>query len=279
MIFKKVIFLVLIHTFLVSIAFSCIFPVLWMLNSSFKENLEFISDFGLKFPERLDFKNFLFAWRQGKLARYFLNSILYTLVGVMGVVIVTSWAGYAFSRLEFPGKNLFFSFFLAAMMIPIPAGFVPLYIILTKMFKIGLLTPRLGYLLAMINVNLSLSIYLYKTFFDKLPTDLEDQARIDGCTKLGIWWHVALPLARPATGVVSITSALWIWNEFVLASLILPPKALPLQAGLMRFQGEYIGNFTNIMAGITIAFLPIVIIYLFFQRHIIKGLTTGAVVG
>ncbi len=279
MIFKKIILVVLIHTFLVSVAFSCIFPVLWMLSSSFKENSEFISDFGLKFPKRLDFKNFLFAWREGTLGRYFLNSIFYTFVGVIGVIVVTSWAGYAFSRLEFFGKNLFFFLFLAAMMIPVPAGFVPLYIILTRMFKIGLLTPRLGYLLAMINVNLSLSIYLYKTFFDKLPTDLEDQARIDGCTKLGIWWHVALPLARPATGVVSITSALWIWNEFVLASLILPPKALPLQAGLMRFQGEYIGNFTTIMAGLSIAFLPIVIIYLFFQRHIIKGLTAGAVVG
>jgi raffinose/stachyose/melibiose transport system permease protein len=250
-----------------------------MLNSAFKENSEFIRDFGLKIPKKLSLDNFSIAWREGELGRYFLNSILYTFFGVIGVIIITSWAGYSFSRLEFWGKNLFFSLFLAAMMIPVPAGFVPLYIILTKMFKTGLLTPRLGYLLAMINVNLSLSIYLYKTFFDKLPTDLEDQARIDGCSKIGIWWHVALPLAKPATGVVSITSALWIWNEFVLASLILPPSALPLQAGLMRFQGEYIGNFTVIMAGLTIAFLPIVIIYFFLQRHIIKGLTAGAIVG
>jgi len=276
---KKVLILILIHTFLISIALTCIFPVLWMLNSSFKDNSEFVRDFGLKLPKRINFENFVTSWKEGELGRYFLNSLLYTFLGVLGVIVITSWAGYSFSRLEFPGKNLFFSLFLAAMMIPTPAGFVPLYIILTKLFKLGILIPHLGYLLAMINVNLSLSIYLYKTFFDNLPKDLEEQARIDGCSKMGIWWHVALPLARPATGVVSITSALWIWNEFVLASLILPPKALPLQAGLMRFQGEYIGNFTVIMAGLTIAFLPIVVIYLFFQRHIIKGLTAGALVG
>lgn len=276
---RKAIILVLIHTFLISVALVCLFPVFWMLNSAFKENSEFIQDFGLRLPKRLNFENFLFAWREGELGRYFLNSILYTFLGVIGVIIITSWAGYSFSRLEFFGKDFFFHLFLAAMMIPVPAGFVPLYIILTKIFRVGLLTPRIGYLLAMINVNLSLSIYLYKTFFDKLPTDLEDQAKIDGCSKMGIWWHVALPLAKPATSVVSITSALWIWNEFVLASLILPPKSLPLQAGLMRFQGEYIGNFTLIMAGLTISFLPTVIIYLFLQRHIIKGLTAGALVG
>ena len=276
---KKIVMLILIHTFLITVSLACISPVLWMLGSAFKENSEFMQDFGLRFPERLNLDNFLVAWREGELGRYFLNSIFYTFIGVIGVIVVTSWAGYSFSRLKFFGKNLFFSLFLAAMMIPVPAGFVPLYIILTRMFRIGLLTPTLGYLLAMINVNLSLSIYLYKTFFDNLPTDLEDQARIDGCSKMGIWWHVALPLARPATGVVSITSALWIWNEFVLASLILPPQGLPLQAGLLRFQGEYIGNFTVIMAGLTIAFLPIVILYIFLQRHIIKGLTTGALVG
>src|SRR4030042_5810189 len=118
--------------------------------------------------------------------------------------------------------------FLAAMMIPLPAGFVPVYVLLNKL---GLVN-RTGYILAMTNMGLSLSIYILKTFFDQLPRDLEDAARIDGCNKLRIWGHVLLPLVRPALAVVTIFNALNVWNEFVFASLIFSnAKFMPLQVG------------------------------------------------
>jgi len=132
----------------------------------------------------------------------------------------------------------------------------------------------------MINVGLSMSILLLKTFFDKMPPDLEDAARIDGCGKIGIWWHVALPLARPAIAVIVIFNSLNVWNEYILAALLLNDKQLmPLQRGIMIFQGTYSVDYPLLMAGLTIAAIPIILIYLAMQKHIIKGLSSGAVVG
>jgi len=113
-----------------------------------------------------------------------------------------------------------------------------------------------------------------------MSPDLEDSARIDGCTKLGIWWHVALPLARPAIAVIVIFNSLNVWNEYILAQLLLNDRHLmPLQKGLMVFQGSHSVDYPLLMAGLTIAAIPIILVYLVMQKHIIKGLSSGAVVG
>ena len=113
-----------------------------------------------------------------------------------------------------------------------------------------------------------------------MPSDLEDAARIDGCGRLGIWWHVALPLARPALAVIVIFNSLNVWNEYILATLLLNDKSLmPLQRGLMVFQGSHSVDYPLLMAGLTIAVIPIVVIYLAMQKHIVKGLSSGAIVG
>jgi len=206
---------------------------------------------------------------------YFINSVVYTVCVVFGIVLISSLAAYAFSRLKFPGSNFLFYMFLAAMMIPLPGSFVPLYVLMNKLH---LVNTRIGYILCMINVGLSLSIYIMKTFFDKMPSALEDAARIDGCSKLGIWLHVALPLARPAIAVVVIFNTLNVWNEYILAMLLLNDKSLmPLQRGLMVFQGTHSVDYPLLMAGLTITVAPVVLVYLFMQKHIIKGLTAGAV--
>ncbi len=265
-----------IHLFLILVSVSCIFPLLWMIGSALKTQQTVFSDMRL-FPAQLHWENFYTAWTEGGFGIYFFNSIFYTVTVVAGIVFISSLAAYAFSRLEFPGKNFFFLMFLVAMMIPLPGSFVPLYVLLVKLH---LVNTRIGYILAMINVGLSLSIFLLKTFFDKLPKDLEDAGRIDGCSKFGIYWHVAMPMARPALAVVIIFNALNVWNEYILAMLIFSSKSLmPLQRGLMVFQGAHITQYPLLMSGITITVLPIILIYLFMQRHIISGLTAGAVRG
>lgn len=265
-----------IHAFLMSVAVTCIFPLFWMLRSAIMTKEMIFIDKSL-IPQIINFGNFAQAWIGGNFGTYFLNSLFYTFSVVVGIVIISSLAAYAFSRLEFPGKNFFFYMFVAAMMIPLPGSFVPLVVLMNK---IGLVNTRIGYILCMINVGLSMSILLLKTFFDKMPPDLEDAARIDGCGKLGIWWNVALPLARPAIAVVVIFNSLNVWNEFILANLLLTDDSLmTLQTGLFKFQGPNLANYPVLMAGLTIAAIPIIIIYLFMQKHIIKGLSSGAVVG
>ncbi|MCK4916656.1 MAG: carbohydrate ABC transporter permease [Candidatus Omnitrophica bacterium] len=273
---KKLIGLILLHTFLISVALSCICPLFWMINASFKTNEEFRNDYGLELAHEFNGDNYKRAIFDGGLGTYFLNSVFYTFITVFFIVIFSSLAAFAFSRLQFPGKNIIFFIFLTAMMIPLPAGFVPVYILLNKLH----LANRIGYVMAMTNMGLSLSIYLLKTFFDQLPRDLEDAARIDGCSKLRIWWHVGMPLVAPALAVVIIVNSLTVWNEFVLASLMFTnAKLMPVQVGLMEFYNKNVIDHTLLMASLAIAALPIVTIYIIMQKHIIKGITAGAMVG
>jgi multiple sugar transport system permease protein/raffinose/stachyose/melibiose transport system permease protein len=273
---KSIVINTLIHMFLISVALTCLFPLIWMFGSSLKTQQTIFSDISL-IPKEMHWENYLLAWQEGGFGRYFLNSVLYTSSVVAGIVIVASLAAYAFSRFEFPGRNILFYMFMAAMMIPIPGSFVPLYVLLNKLH---LRNTQIGYILCMINVGLSTSIFLLKTFFDKTPRELEDAARIDGCTKLGIWWHVALPLAKPVLAVVVVLNALNVWNEYVLALIIFDQRNLmPLQVALTTFQGEFITQYPLLMAGLTITALPNILVYLMMQRYIIKGVTAGAVVG
>jgi len=265
-----------IHLFLMIVAITCLFPLFWMVRSSFMTNETVFVDKSF-IPQVIELGNYAKAWTEGNFGMYFLNSVIYTTSVVVGIVLISSLAAFAFSRLQFPGKNVFFYMFVLALMIPLPGSFVPLVVLMNK---IGLANTRHGYILCMINVGLSLSILLLKTFFDKMPADLEDAARIDGCTKLGIWRHVAIPLAMPAIAVIIIFNSLNVWNEYILAQLLLTDKALmPLQRGLMVFQGSHSVDYPLLMAGLTISVVPIILVYLVMQKHIIKGLSAGAIVG
>ncbi|MDD5617917.1 MAG: carbohydrate ABC transporter permease [Candidatus Omnitrophica bacterium] len=297
-----------IYVFLSLVATTCLFPLVWMLSSSLKTQATIFSNMNI-IPANPQWQNYFLAWTKGGFGVYFLNSLLYTTLVVFGIVVISSWAAYAFSRLKFPGSNFAFNMFLAAMMIPLPGSFVPLYVLVNNIRKALIvflnnntyilvkflpaasvdqfilfmeqqLYPRAAYIFCMINVGLSLSIFILKTFFDKMPAELEDAARIDGCSKLGIWRHVALPLARPAIAVIVIFNTLNVWNEYILAQLILSAKnTMPLQRGLMVFQGVYVTQYPLLMAGLTMTAVPILIVYLLLQKYIIKGMTAGAVVG
>ena len=273
---KKTAINVLIHVFLLTVAVTCIFPLLWMVSCSLKSQDVIFRDTSL-IPKVFHFENYYRAWIEGGFGRYFLNSIFYTVSVVVGIIVISSMAAYAFSRFRFPGRNFLFVMFMVAMMIPIPGSFVPLYVLLNKLH---LRNTSIGYILCMINVGLSTSIFLLKTFFDKMPKELEDAARIDGCSKIGMWWHVALPLSKPVLAVVVVFNALNVWNEYVLALIIFDSRPLmPLQVALTTFQGEFVTNYPLLMAGLTITALPIILVYLLMQKYIVKGVTQGAIVG
>jgi multiple sugar transport system permease protein/raffinose/stachyose/melibiose transport system permease protein len=266
----------LIHVFLMSVALTCLFPIFWMVRCAFMTNATVFVDQSL-IPHHLDFGNFAIAWTKGNFAVFLLNSVIYTVCVVTGIVFISSLAAYSFSRLNFPGKNIIFYLFVAAMMIPLPGSFVALFVLMTKLH---LVNSRFGYILCMINVGLSMSILLFKTFFDKMPRELEDAARIDGCGKIGIWWNMAMPFARPVIAVIVIFNSLTVWNEYILAMLLLgDTKLMPLQRGIMVFQGANSTDYPVLMAGLTMAAVPIIVVYLFMQKHIVKGLTSEEVMG
>ena len=264
------------HFILISVSITCIFPLIWMFASSLKTQQTIFKSMSL-WPANPRWGNYIAAWTRGGFGTYFLNSIFYTVTVVGGLILISSLAAYAFSKLEFKGKDFIYYVFLAAMMIPIPGAFIALYVLLVKL---GLVNTRLGYILPQINIGLSLAIYLLKTFFDEIPKEIEDSAMVDGCSSLGIWWHIAMPLAKPAIAVIAIFNTLAVWNEYILAMIILQDTSkMPLQRGLMIFQGAHFTEYPLLMAGITITVVPVIVVYLFMQRYIIEGITSGAVKG
>jgi len=259
--------------FCLSVAAACLFPLVWMVASSLKTQSTVFSDMSL-WVKHAHWENYYAAWTRGHFGQYFFNSLLYTTIVVFGVIIVASLAAYAFSRLHFPGRNFLFVLLISTMMIPIPGSFIALYVLLVKL---NLVNTRLGYILPQINGGLALGVFILKTFFDKLPQDLEDAARIDGCNKFQVYRHVAMPLAKPAVAVLAVFNALAVWNEYLLAMLILSDRSLmPLQRGLMVFQGSHITEYPLLMAGIAISIVPILTLYFVMQRYIVAGITAGA---
>lgn len=272
----KIVKSIIKHSILMTVAVSCIFPLVWMLSSALKTQSTVFTDMSI-IPAHPQFANFAIAWTKGKFGIYFLNSVFYTSMCVFSVLLISSLAAFAFARFQFPGKNFIYYMFLATIMIPVPGSIVPLFVLINKL---GLYNTRLGYMLPQINGGLALGLFILRPFFENIPKDLEDAARIDGCGRVGIWWHVAIPLARPALAVVALFTALNVWNEFILAQLVLQnPNLMPLQLGLVKFWGGAITEYPLLMAGMTLSVVPIIIAYIFLQRHIIAGVTAGAVKG
>jgi multiple sugar transport system permease protein/raffinose/stachyose/melibiose transport system permease protein len=264
------------HAILILVALSCIFPVFWMVSSSLKTQEEIFMKMNL-FPEKWVWANYVTAWVKADFGMYFLNSAFYTIVGVAGIVFISSLAAYGFARLQMWGKNFFFLLIISSLLIPIPGVFVPLYLLLKSL---GLLDSRIGLILCYISGNLAFGVFLLRSFFEELPKEIEEAATIDGASKFGIYWRIALPLARPAIATLVIFNSLSIWNEFLLALVVLQDKAkMPIQRGLMVFQGTHITDYPLLMAGLTIATIPVLVVYLLMQKHIVKGIAAGALKG
>lgn len=271
------------HVLCLPIAASCVFPLVWMLSSSLKTQRTVFTDFS-PIPIPAHVENYAQAWTKGLFGTYFLNSLLYTAATVAGVLLCSSLAAYAFSRFAFRGSGFLHKLLLSTMLVPIPGAIVALYVLLTKMGLVdqgtGQLLPRLGYILPQINGAVPFGIFVLKPFFDAIPKELEESAKIDGCGMLGVFWHIMLPLARPALAVVALSTTLAAWNEFLLAYLVFSRHELmPLQRGLLAFHGAHLTDYPLLMAGMVITVLPVVLIYLVMQRYIIQGVTAGALKG
>ena len=271
------------HLLCLPIAVSCLFPLGWMLSSSVKTQQTVFTDYAF-IPKHPHFDNYAIAWTKGHFGVYFVNSLAYTFIVSVGVVFFAALAAYAFSRFTFRGHDFLYKLILSTMLIPIPGAFVALFILLTRM---GLVDrgdndfwARLGYVLPQINAGLPLGIFILKPFFDKIPKELEESAKVDGCGTLGVFFNIMLPLARPALGVVALLTSLSAWNEFLLAYLIFNrTELMPLQRGLLAFHGAHLTEYPLLMAGMVISIIPIMLIYLAMQRNIIRGITAGALKG
>lgn len=251
-------------------------PFVWTILNSLKTNNEiFTHPFSL--PADPEWVNFRIAWTKGNLGVYFKNSVLVLIPTTIGIVFSGCLAGYAFARLRSELINFLFYVFLFGLVISIQAIIIPLYY---NLHSLGLIDNLWGVIAPTIGISMPLSIFIMRTFFAGIPQELTDAAKIDGCSEVGIFWYVILPLSKPALSSLVVIFSLFSWNDYFLPLVVLvsdSSRTLPL--GVVRFQGTFSALYNLTFATIVISSIPIIILYIIFQKQFIQGLSRGALKG
>jgi len=264
----------LIQPLLILNAVIMLYPLFVMVLSAFKTNAEiFASPFAL--PDSLSLVNAARMWNETSFVRYLLNSIAVTATSIAAIVVFGTMAAYAIARYQFRLSAAVFLFFLSGLMVPLKLAIIPLFI---QLDTLGLIDTRLGLILIYVAMGLPSSVFILTGFLRTLPGELEESARIEGASELRTMLSVMLPLARPAMVIAAIQNALPIWNDFFFPLVFISSDRLKtLPQGLTVFMGEYNTDWGVLFAGLTLAALPITLVYVVLSRQFIAGLTQGAI--
>jgi len=251
-------------------------PIVYIILASFKTKMDYIKNqIGLPNPFVLD--NYRALIKDGQLFIWFKNSIIVTVISVAIAVAISAIAAYAFSRINFTGREKIFNFIIALMIIPPIVMIIPLFVLATRSH---LVNTYWSAIIIYIGLMLPFNIYLLRNFFVTIPESIVDSARIDGCGDWGIFTRIIIPLSRSALITLIVVSVLWVWNELLIALIFLQKDELTtLMVGLIQFQGRFRINQPVILAGIFASMVPMIIIYLIGQRFFVRGLTAGALKG
>lgn len=266
----------LVYIPLIALLIFSVAPLLLAWFTAFKSaEQQLVNPYGLPVPPTLE--NLTEAWTVGRFGVYFKNSVIISLADVTGMVIISSLAGYAFARMQFPGQKLLLYGLLIGLTIPVAAIIIPLYL---TMRDFRLLNTYGSVIVADVALAAPIFVFIMRAFFRDLPAELDDAARIDGANELQIFWQIMLPLARPGLLTVALLEFLWSWNDLFLPLVFLVSDELrTLPVGMLFFQGRFTIDYGLMSAGVLIISLPVTILFLIFQRDFVKGLASGALKG
>ena len=256
------------YAFVGAYALFVLMPLTWMAFAAFKTKREIFVD-PLGFPSDLNLTSFARAWKIG-LSTFMLNSAIVTVLSVLLIVIASGMAAYVLARSEVPAMRWIYLTIVAGFAVPLHSVLVPLYQMLSGA---GMLNSRLAMVLPTAAFGIPFTTILFYAFFLDFPRELEDAARLDNCNRFQIFWRIILPLSGPALVSASIFQAVFIWNEFLLALLMLTRPALKtLPVGIFELVSMYTSDWPAIMAGLSIAIVPIVAIFFLSQKYFVKSL-------
>ncbi|WP_144224705.1 carbohydrate ABC transporter permease [Mesorhizobium amorphae] len=256
-----------------ALALFMIAPTLLALSTSLKPTAE--ADTPWAISSVWTFKHYTRVWTEGGFSRYFFNSFIISCVDALVMIVLASLAGYALTFMHFPGKQLIRLVFLAGLMVPVTAIVLPLY---ASIRNIGLIGTHLGVILCDVALALPIFVFLFASYFKKIPVSLHDAARVDGANEWQIYRKVVLPLAKPVVVTTGLLEFLWSWNDLLLRLVLLPRESSrTLAVGLLLFQGGQTRDISSLSAGAVIMALPVVLLFIVFQRHFVRGMTAGAV--
>ncbi len=263
------------HSILILFTVIIVYPVLWMVLASFKTPGELVSNiWGI--PASPAIQNYVNAWEKAKLGRSLLNSGIVSLGSVLLVVCVTSIAGYAFAKFSFRFSTVILLIFVFTMQAPTPI--IPFYVLFVRL---KLTDSYLGLILAIAAGAIPLSIFIFQAFFRSIPGELREAAKIDGCSEFAAFLRVVMPISGPAVATVSILTFVGAWNEYFLPLLLIRSEELrPLTLTIQVFFHQFgRAEWNVIFATLSIASIPMIVLYVFLQRWFIQGLTSGSIKG
>ena len=261
------------YAVLALLALVYLIPLLFVLFVSLMSSRQFALNVA-SIPDPVRWANYPEAWVKGAFGTYFVNSLVYTVTIVAGSLVIATLAAYPIARGHLRWSNGFYILFLSGILLP--AGIIPQFFI---MQQLGIYDTRLGYILLWWS-RIALPIFIITGFIKTIPAELDDAAAMDGCPYLQYIVQVIMPLLQPALSVVGLILAIRTWNDIIGPVIFLPSRAVkPISAGLLQFFAENTAEWTLIAAAIAITASPLVLLYIFTQRYIIAGMTSGALKG
>jgi multiple sugar transport system permease protein len=268
---------ILIYGGLFLLGIFAFFPIYWMLITALTPN-QLVFQFPPKFiPQQLTLEHFGNFFENQQLIRYTWNSLLVASVTAVSSVLISSYSAYSFSKFRYPGRGALMYLILSAQMFPQALLLISLYLMFNKL---GLLNTYMSMILSFTTFTLPLCIWTLKGYFDKLPTELIEAAKIDGATQWTIFHSVLLPITRPALVATGLFAFIRGWNDYIFALTLAGPKKMTLPPGLaLTYLGEFQAGWADMMASSLIVSLPVIVLFMFFQKQLVGGLASGAVKG
>lgn len=273
---KNVFWNLLVNIPVMFLSLSCIFPVVWLIYSSLKTDQEFaISSIAL--PSHPQFSNYINAFTKAHFGTFTFNSAFNSFISLGLVLVISFTLGYLLSRYRFVGRNFIYGLLMASMMIPVYALIVPIFI---QEKKIGMLNTRISLIPVYIMLELPTAVFLIDGYLKSISVDLEDAASIDGASLPRTMFTIMFPICKPILSTVVILTFMHTWNEFAFAQVLVTDDSLKtIPIGLTYFTSQYMTSYTLLLAALTMATLPVLIIYLLFYNKIMEGMMAGAVKG
>jgi raffinose/stachyose/melibiose transport system permease protein len=273
---KFTIGLLLRYIVAIFLAFLILIPLVMTLFGGLKTTGDLLANpFG--WPDQLHWENYGEILVSDSFWLQLRNSLFVMMATAIGGLLLSSMPAFIFARVDFPGRMIILNYFMLGLLFPLAVAILPLYISLRQL---SLVNNHWGVILPQIAFGIPGTIMILRGFFAALPREIEDAAYIDGCSIMGFFWYVALPLLRPALAAVFVLAMVASWNAFFLPLLVLSQDSLwTVPLGVMRFYGQWGTDWARILAFVSLTLVPTLIFYLFAERHIVTGLTAGAVKG
>lgn len=257
------------------LCFIFLMPIVWVVFSSFKPAGELFAWPPSLIGKNPGLDNYILALEEGDFVRYFVNTVMVSLIATLLTVVVNVMAGYVFAKYHFRGERLLFGMVMVTLMIPLEVIMIPIFkvIVATKLYDSlwGLIIPA---------VASPTAVFLVRQYYVPIPNELMEAARIDGASEQQIFLRVMLPLAKPVVSVLCIFSFMWRWNDYLWPKLVINNKRnYTLQLALANFSGEYSVDWNSLLAMSVISMIPVLIVFVTLQKYIIGGMTAGGVKG